>query len=117
MARSRVKATFKPDHKAFTRFATSDQMLEPLREAGHDVRRIAQATAAKDTGAYAEGFKVDSGAGVLAIGRFRRRIVTVVNEDPAAAPNEFGNKKMKAQRTLGRAGAAVGEYRGELPGD
>ena len=54
----RVTARFKPDHKEFDRFATSDQMLEPLYEAAHDVRKNAIALAAKKTGAYAEGFKV-----------------------------------------------------------
>jgi hypothetical protein len=117
MARSRVRAKFKPDHKEFTRFATSDQMLKPLYEAGHDVRAIAEATATKVTGSYAAGFKVDASAGVLLIGSFTRRIVTVVNEDPAAAPKEFGNRRTKADHTLAKAGAAVGEYRGEIPSD
>lgn len=117
MARSRVRAKFKPDHKGFTEFATSEQMLEPLYQAAHDVRRIAAESARKDTGAYAAGFKVDAAAGVLRIGSFKRRIVAVVNEDPAAAPREFGNKHATADHTLAKAGAQVGEYRGEIPGD
>lgn len=117
MARSRVRAKFKPDHKEFTRFATSDQMLKPLYEAAHDVRAIAVASATKVTGAYAAGFKVDASAGILRIGSFKRRIVAVVNENPAAAPKEFGNKQTKADHTLAKAGAQVGEYRGEIPSD
>lgn len=116
----RVKAKFKPDHKAFTLFATSEQMLQPVYEAGHAVREIAQATAPRGDGPgphYADQFKVDASAGTVRIGTYKRVIVTVVNEDPAAAPNEFGNKHMKGSHPLGKAGAAVGDYRGSMPDD
>jgi hypothetical protein len=114
MARSggRVKATFKPDHKAFTEFATSDQMLEPLLKAAHDVRAAAELSAAKKTGSYASGFKVDAAAGTLMIGTYKRRITAVVNEDPAAAPEEFGGRRNKANHTLAKAGALIGDFRG-----
>ena len=113
----RVRARFKPDHKEFTRFACSPQMLEPLYQAAHDVRKIAQAEAAKQTGSYAKGFKVDASAGTVTIGAYKRVITVVVNEDPAAAPQEFGGYHNKAQHTLGRAGAAVGDFRGSMPDD
>lgn len=113
----RVRAKFKPDYKAFAEFATSDQMLEPVHEAAHDVRKIATATAPKKTGALAAGFKVDAGPGILTIGRFVRVYVNVVNENPAAAPNEFGGKRNNANHTLGKAGAMVGDFRGSLPDD
>jgi hypothetical protein len=120
MARSRVRAKFKPDRRGFTEFATSDQMLEPLYEAAHDVRRIAQATAPRSSEAgthYADQFKVDAAAGVIVIGTYRRRIVTVVNQDKAAAPNEFGNKHMKGTHPLATAGSMIGDYRGAKPND
>jgi len=41
----------------------------------------------------------------------------VVNESPKAAPNEFDNKRSKGGHYLAKAGAAVGEYRGVMPGD
>ena len=114
---ARVKATFKPDRKGFTEFACSPQMLEPLYEAAHDVRRIAMVNAPKKTGAYAQGFKVDASAGTVTIGSYKRVITVVVNQDPAAAPVEFGGYRNKAQHILGRAGAAVGDFRGSLPDD
>jgi hypothetical protein len=120
MAKSRVKAKFRPDHKAFTEFATSDQMLEPLYQAAHDVRMIAQATSPRSNGPgphYADEYKVDAGAGNLRIGRYSRRIVTVVNESKKAAPNEFDNRRSKGGHYLAKAGAAVGDYRGVMPGD
>lgn len=118
--RARVRAKFKPDYKAFDRFATSDQMLEPLYQAAQDVRKIAAATSPRSAGPgphYADEYKVDSRPSVLRIGRFRRRIVTVVNESRKAAPNEFDNKRSKGGHYLGKAGAAVGDYRGVMPGD
>lgn len=118
--RSRVRARFKPDHKEFTRFATSDQMLQPLYEAAHDVRAIAVATAPRSDEPgehYADQFKVDSRPNTLIIGSYKRRIVTVVNEHEAAAPNEFGNRHMKGTHPLGRAGSVVGDYRGSMPDD
>jgi hypothetical protein len=118
--KSRVKAKFKPDYRAFHRFATSEQMLQPVYEAGHDVREIAKTIAPRSDGPgphYADEFKVDASAGTVKIGRFSRIIVTVVNENKAAAPLEFGNQHVKAQHPLGRAGSMVGEYRGSMPGD
>ena len=118
--RSRVRARFKPDHKEFTRFATSDQMLKPLYEAAHDIRRIAAGISPRSDGPgphYADEYKVDTRPNNLKIGAFSRRIVTVVNESPKAAPNEFDNKRSKGGHYLARAGAAIGDYRGVMPGD
>jgi hypothetical protein len=116
----RVKAKFKPDHREFTRFATSDQMLEPVYKAAHDVREIAQATSPRSDGPgphYADQYKVDASAGTLRIGTYKRVYVNVVNEDEAAAPNEFGNKRTRGGHYLGKAGAAIGDYRGVMEGD
>jgi hypothetical protein len=118
--RARVKARYVHDNKGFTEFARSDQMLKPLYEAAHDIRRIASQLAPRSDGPgphYADQFKVDSSPQFVKIGTKSRRIVTVVNEDPAAAPNEFGGKRNEAQHPLGRAGAAIGDYRGAMDND
>jgi hypothetical protein len=117
MARSRVKATFKPDHQAFTRFATSEQIMKPLREAAHDIQQNAQTLATKRTGNYASGFKVDFSKSIVLIGAYPRAVAVVRNDDPAAAPNEFGNRHNKAKHTLARAGAMVGDFRGVISDD
>jgi len=86
----------------------------------HHVREIAQVTAPRsDTEGphYADQFKVDASAGNLRIGRFRRRIVTVVNEHPNAVRVEFGNVHVPAQHILADAGSKIGEFRGVKPGD
>lgn len=117
---ARVRAKYKPDYREFHRFATSDQMLEPLYLAAHVVRGVAQSIAPRSDGPgphYADEFKVDTSPNNLKIGRFSRRIVVVVNENKAAAPNEFGNRHVKGQHPLGKAGAFVGDYRGVMPGD
>lgn len=118
--RSRVRAKFKPDYKAFDRFATSDQMLEPLYKAAHDIRDKAENNSPRSDGPgphYADQYKVDSRPQVLRIKRFRRRIVTVVNESDKAAALEFDNKHSKGGHYLAKAGAAIGSYRGVMPGD
>lgn len=118
--KTRVRAKYKPDYRGFDKFATSDQMLEPLYQAAHDIRKHAAAISPRSDGPgphYADEYKVDSRPNVLRIGRFRRRIVTVVNESPKAAPNEFDNKRSKGGHYLARAGARVGDYRGVKPGD
>lgn len=118
--RTRVRAKFKPDYRAFHKFATSDQMLEPLYEAAHDIRARAQVISPRSDSPgphYADEYKVDSRPQNLTIGRFARRIVTVVNESPKAAPNEFDNRRSKGGHYLGKAGASIGEYRGVKPGD
>lgn len=118
--RTRVRAKFKPDYRAFDRFATSDQMLEPLYKAAHDIRAIASATSPRSDGPgphYADEYKVDSRPQLLRIGRFRRRIVTVVNESDHAAALEFDNKRTKGGHHLGKAGAAIGDYRGIMEND
>jgi len=118
--KTRVKAKFQPDYKEFDRFATSDQMLEPLYLAAHAVRGVAAAISPRSNGPgphYADEYRVDSSAGNLRIGRFRRRIVVVVNESPKAAPNEFDNRRSKGGHYLARAGAFIGDYRGVMPND
>jgi hypothetical protein len=117
---ARVKARFVPNYREFDKFATSNQMLEPVYQAGHDVRQLASQIAPRSDGPgphYADQFKVNASAGSIRIGRFRRVIVEVVNEDKAAAPNEFGNQHMSGSHPLGRAGAAIGDYRGVMEGD
>lgn len=118
--RTRVRAKFKPDYRGFHKFATSDQMLEPLYQAAHDIRLIAKATSPRSNGPgphYADQYKVDTRPQNLVIGRFARRIVTIVNESPKAAPNEFDNKRSKGGHYLAKAGARIGDYRGVKPGD
>lgn len=118
--KTRVRAKFKPDYREFHRFATSDQMLEPLYVAAHAIRTIAAATSPRSNGPgphYADEYKVDTSPHNLKIGRFSRRIVTIVNESPKAAPNEFDNRRSKGGHYLAKAGAAIGDYRGVMPGD
>jgi hypothetical protein len=118
--KTRVRAKFKPNYREFDRFATSDQMLKPLYEAAHDIRKIAAEISPRSAGPgphYADEYKVDTRPNVLRIKRFRRRIVTVVNESPKAAPNEFDNRRSKGGHYLGKAGARIGDYRGLMEDD
>lgn len=112
-----MPARYVPDHKDFGKFMLSDQVRDVANEAADAVVVIAATTAARGkTGNYSRGFKKVSGR-VLVVGGNPRAIADVVNDDPAALPNEIGTSKMHARHTLAKAGAVVGELRGAKIGD
>ena len=117
-------AVFVPDHKSFGEFMLSDQMRDVTAEAAHDIAALAghYAPRRKDRGTVPDGtemadrFEVNREAGVLAVGKSFHNLrvkVEVFNEAPSAAPNEFGSKRNKRYRMLGRAGAAIGIFKPE----
>jgi ATP/maltotriose-dependent transcriptional regulator MalT len=107
-----VPARYVPDHKDFGKFMLSDQVRDVANEAADNIVKIAAVMAAKGkTGNYARGFRRVSGR-ALVVGGNPRAIADVVNDDPAALPNEIGTSRMSARHTLAKAGAIVGELRG-----
>lgn len=100
-----------PNHKSFGEFILSDQVRDAVSEVAHDIADLARTRAKKKTGAYAEGFKVNREAGAVTVAGNPRVNVEVFNEDPAAGPEEFGGKRNARHRTLGRAGAAFGDFK------
>lgn len=110
------RAWYEPDHDSFGRFILSDQMRDVTKAAAKDIRDIATATAPRSKGPgphMADQYEVST-SGVIVIGGNPRVMCEVVNPDRAAAPNEFGTKNNKRRRTLGRAGALIGEFKGDL---
>lgn len=108
------RVVFVPDHKEFGEFMLSDQIRDPTAEAARDVVDIASGLAPRSNrpGPHmADQFKVNREAGVIKVSGNVRVKVEVYNEDPAAAPNEFGNGRTRRHRMLGRAGAEVGEFK------
>lgn len=123
------RITYRPNNRSFGAFMRSSQAREPVIEAAQDVADLAgeYAPRRKDKGrvpdgaAMADSFKVNKqpvqvpytpGQMVVGISRPNARVfVEVYNERPSAAPNEFGNKRNKRHRMLGRAGAAIGEFK------
>lgn len=109
---------FKPDHVSFGKFIMSDQMRKPVVEVADDIAARARETANRDNSNkrrvhhYADEFQVNPDAGSIKVDKAFRVKVDVYNEDPVALYNEFGNKKSKRHRTLGRAGAEFGDFHG-----
>jgi hypothetical protein len=112
-------ARYEPDHHGFGRYMRSDDVADAAHSVARDIANLARTTAEKGkTGNYSRGFRVDRSYQTMLIndgeGSGLRRISSVYNDDGAAAPLEFGNKRTKARRTLGRAAAAIGEPFGSL---
>lgn len=119
MARERV--WYKPDHKEFGEFMRSDQMRDVTAKVAGDISDRAGKRAPRrksgevpDGAAMADQFKVDEGAGYLKVSGNVRVMVNVYNEARSAAPNEFGSKRNKRHRMLGRAGSEYGDFKGDL---
>lgn len=109
---------FKPDHRSFGKFILTEEARKPALEVAAKVAALAAKTAPRSkrvrpgkTGHMADKFKVGKDEYTAKNGNTRAGAV-VSNDDPAAAPNEFGGPRNKKHRMLGRAGAAFGEFRG-----
>lgn len=105
----------------FGGFIRSEQMRDVTAEVAGDIAALAatKAPRRKDRGnvpdgtAMADQFKVNREAGMLKVSGNVRVKVEVYNEARSAAPNEFGSKRNKRHRMLGRAGAAFGDFKPE----
>jgi len=118
---------YHPDHPSFAKFLLSEQSRGPAMEAANDIANIARETAPRDKDAdsnkvsFWNSFKaqkqptpwVNTGTGAPN----PRAIAVVVNDAPHAAAVEFGNRRTpRAHRTLGKAGARIGEFRSKTRG-
>jgi hypothetical protein len=115
----RRKAAFGMNNRSFGEFILSDQMRDPVYEVTKDIAKLAGSTAKRDNKDkrnvhhYADSFVPVKEGGALTVHLALRVMCKVTNDDPVALYNEFGNKKSKRLRTLGRAGAAFGDFKPE----
>lgn len=105
------------DNESFGRFILSDQIRKPVVEVATKIAERAGELSPKrksrgtvDPNPLSESFRVKPEAGVIKVGRNVRVKVEVYSESRAAAPMEFGNKRVRGHRTLGRAGAEYGDF-------
>jgi len=104
-------------HPGMAAFLVSDQAREPVVAAAKDIADLAKQLAprGKGTGVHmADQFRVNEHTPPVNIGGNPRVGAEVYNGDPAAAPNEFGGRRNPRHRMLGRAGARIGEWKGEV---
>lgn len=109
-----------PNHRSFGAFIKSDQVRDPVAEVAQDIALAAKALSPTSSrGGDQEGrrmkdqFKVNKAAGLIKVAGNLRVKVEITNDARSAAPNEFGTKRTKRHRMLGRAGAAFGDFKPE----
>lgn len=114
------RVRYVPNHRSFGAFMKSDQMRDPTEEVAKDIAARAKALSPTSSrGGDQEGrrmrdrFKVVRNAGLLKVAGNLRVKAEVVNDARSAAPNEFGTRKNKRHRMLGRAGAHFGDFKPE----
>lgn len=109
-----------PNRPSFGAFMKSDRMRDVTERVAKDIAETAKELSPESSrGGDQDGrrmkdqFKVVRNAGLIKVSRDRRVLVLVVNNARSAAPNEFGTKKNKRHRMLGRAGAKFGDFKPE----
>lgn len=114
--RLEMRRGFKPDHKDFGRFILSEQARDPAVAAAKDVAKLAAANsaAAHGSGDLASNYKVNGKTAPVVVGGNPRVGAEVYNDKRYAAAREFGRGRKNGTRALRRAGAAVGELKGDI---
>lgn len=114
----RVK--YVPNNRSFGAFMRSDQMRDVTEKVAKDIAALArQLSPQSKRGGDQQGlrmrdqFRVKRNAGLLKVNGNLRVRVLVENPARSAAPNEFGTRRNKAYRMLGRAGARHGDFKPE----
>lgn len=103
-------------YKAMDAFLMSDRVRDVAHAAAKDLADDAAtivSAEATETGALARGYEAREDLPVVIDGH-PRRVAVVVNNDPAAAPVEFGNGRARAVHPLQRAGEPYHTPKGTL---
>jgi len=103
---------YKPNHKGFQEFMLSRQMQKPVTQVAEAVKDDAVDNTPEATGAMKGSYEVKEIEPVV-VNHSPRVASEVRNSNPAAPAVEFGGKRNKAIRPLGRAAAKHGDVRGE----
>lgn len=113
-------AKYVPNHRSFGAFMRSEQMRDVTAEVSGDIADLAaEFSPVSNRGGSQDGlrlrdrFAVVREAGFMKVGGNIRVKVEVVNDARSAAPNEFGTRRNKRHRMLGRAGARYGDFKPE----
>lgn len=115
-----MRVKYVPNHPSFGAFLRSDQVADPAAEVAEDIAALAKAFSPESSrGGDQEGrrmkdrFEVERNVGLIKVAGNLRRFAIVSNNARSAAPNEFGTRKNRRHRMLGRAGAAFGDFKPE----
>jgi hypothetical protein len=108
------RAVYRPDHKSFGAFILSEEVRDAVAEVAKDIAPVAGRLAPRsesDGPHMADQFRVNREAGTIKVSGNVRVQVDVYNEDPAAAPNEFGTRRNERHRMLVRAAEPFGDFK------
>lgn len=112
-----------PNHASFGAFIKSDQVRDPTEEVAQDIAAMAKELSPQSSrGGTQDGrrmrdqFKVVRAAGFMKVAGNVRVKVEIENNARSAAPNEFGTRKNRRHRMLGRAGAMFGDFKPQNEG-
>ena len=98
---------FKPHHANIARFLKSDTSAEIAKIGAKRIKFAAEAQTVGagliETGAYLRSFKIRPSADMVVTTWGPRRTYEVYNDDPAAAPIEFGNTRTRPHHILLKA--------------
>lgn len=122
-AMGRRRTVYVANNASFGDFIMSEQVRDPVADVAEAIAEQAKDFSPESSrGGTQEGrrmrdqFVVEREAGSITVGsrhRNRRVLVIVSNNARSAAPNEFGTRKNKRHRMLGRAGAMFGDFKPE----
>lgn len=107
---------YKPNHRGFAEFMNSLQVQRPVREIAELIKADAVANTPEKTGELKDAYEVSDITVVAGNPASPRASAEIRNSDPAAAPQEFGNKHLKGVRMLGKAASRYGDQVGEKKG-
>lgn len=106
-----MRSGYKPDHRGIGRFMVSEQARRPAIRIAHKIVPVAKADTPVQDGVLINSYEVDERPpNVFVLPGGYRSVAKVVNTAPHAAAVEFGNKRSRARRMLGRAAARFGDY-------
>ncbi|TDD54587.1 HK97 gp10 family phage protein [Nonomuraea terrae] len=98
-----VRARFRGNYKGVGRLLASKQMQDEMESRAKRLQSACEADAPRDTGAYSQSFRVETG---VRQGRTPRAESKVINDDPAAPYVEWGTSRTPRHRVMGRAAGA-----------
>lgn len=117
------RTVYVANNASFGDFMCSDQVRDPTAEVAEDIAAAAKGFSpvskrggTQDGRRMRDRFEVEKNAGFIKVGtrhRNRRVLVLVSNNARSAAPNEFGTRRTRRHRMLGRAGALFGDFKPE----
>jgi hypothetical protein len=112
----RRMVVFRPDHKSFGEFILSEGMRDVVAAVcSQEIVPLAIKFTPRGKGPgphMQDSYSVKREGGTMKVDRALRVMVLVENDVDHAAAVEFGNRITKRYRPLGKAGAAVGDFKG-----